>query len=154
MGVDNIPAEALKNDHVIAVIHKLCNMFYRSRKVPNVWANLLYVQYQNVQSVSPATHYPTEATGAYKVYCTLLNNRVTSWCEHKKLIFEGQNGFRRGRSTTDYLHLSSLTNIIETRKKMKTSTFCAFICFKKHTIQLTGKYYGKNLINLASVALY
>ena len=61
MGVDNIPAEALKNDHVIAVIHKLCNMCYRSRKVPNVWANLLYVQYQNVQPLSSATHYPTEA---------------------------------------------------------------------------------------------
>ena len=52
-----------------------------------------------------------------------------TWSEHNNLIYEGQNGFRKGRSTID--HISSLTQIIETRKKLKMSTFCAFIDFKK-----------------------
>ena len=65
----------------------------------------------------------------YKVYCSLLNDRIKTWSEDNKLIFEGQNGFRKGRSTID--HISSLTQIIETRKKLKLSTFCAFIDFKK-----------------------
>ena len=40
-----------------------------------------------------------------------------------------QNGFRKKRSTTD--HISSLVNLVDTRKKLKKSTFCAFIDFKK-----------------------
>ena len=52
-----------------------------------------------------------------------------AWSEPSNLIYEGQNGFRKGRSTID--HTSSLTQIIETRKKLKLSTFCAFIDFKK-----------------------
>ena len=54
---------------------------------------------------------------------------MCTWCEHNDILFEGQNGFRKGRSTKD--HLNSLTNIIETRKRMRKSTFCAFIDFKK-----------------------
>ena len=42
---------------------------------------------------------------------------------------EEQNGFRKGRSTVDYL--STLTSIIETRKLKKLSTFAAFIDFRK-----------------------
>ena len=49
-------------------------------------------------------------------------------CTNHKLVDE-QNGFRKGKSTTD--HISSLVNIIDTRKKLKKSTFCAFIDFKK-----------------------
>ncbi|WP_143558637.1 RNA-directed DNA polymerase, partial [Solemya velum gill symbiont] len=40
-----------------------------------------------------------------------------------------QNGFRKERSTVD--HLSSLSLIIETRKKKRLSTFTAFIDFRK-----------------------
>ncbi len=39
------------------------------------------------------------------------------------------NGFRKKRSTVD--HLSSLTNLVESRIKRKLSTFAAFIDFKK-----------------------
>ena len=65
----------------------------------------------------------------YKLYCSILNNRVGSWCEQNDKIVDEQNGFRKNRSTTD--HISSLTNIIETRKKLKLSTYCAFIDFRK-----------------------
>jgi len=45
------------------------------------------------------------------------------------LMHDEQNGFRRNRNTID--HLSSITNIIETRKLRKLSTFAAFVDFKK-----------------------
>ena len=45
------------------------------------------------------------------------------------MIVDEQNGFRKNRSTID--HVSTLTNIIESRKKRKLSTFCAFIIFRK-----------------------
>ena len=59
----------------------------------------------------------------------MLNSRASTWLDHNNIIVEGQNGFRKGRSTID--HISSLTNIIETRKKLRKPTFCAFIDFKK-----------------------
>ncbi len=61
----------------------------------------------------------------YKLYCFILNKRLSVWSEANSKIVDEQNGFRKHRSTID--HLSSLTHIIETRKKNKLSTFCAFI---------------------------
>lgn len=65
----------------------------------------------------------------YKIYCTILNNRSSKWAESNNILSDDQNGFRKGRSTTD--HVSFLTNIVETRKKQKLSTFCTFIDFRK-----------------------
>ena len=63
----------------------------------------------------------------YKLYCSVLNSRLSAWAEQEGKLVDEQNGFRRGRSTID--HLSSLTNIIDTRKRQKLSTFCVFIGF-------------------------
>ena len=65
----------------------------------------------------------------YKLYCSILNSRLSSWSDENHKLVDEQNGFRKGKSTTD--HISSLVNIIDTRKKLKKSTFCAFIDFKK-----------------------
>ena len=65
----------------------------------------------------------------YKLYCSVLNRRLSSWAEQNDKIVDEQNGFRKSRSTTDYI--LSLTSIIDTRKKVKKSTFCAFFDFKK-----------------------
>ena len=69
------------------------------------------------------------ASAMYKIYCNVLNSRLSKWVEENDKLVDEQNGFRKKRSTTD--HILSLCNIIETRKKMKKSTFCAFIDFKK-----------------------
>ena len=65
----------------------------------------------------------------YKLYCSILENRLSSWSEENNKIVDEQNGFRKGRSTID--HLSTVTNIVDTRKRLKKSTFCAFGDFKK-----------------------
>ena len=64
----------------------------------------------------------------YKVYCTILNERLVSWNKQQNIIVDEQNGFRK-KSTLD--HMKTLTSIIETRKKARKSTYCAFIDFKK-----------------------
>jgi hypothetical protein len=65
----------------------------------------------------------------YKCYSAILNDRMTIWSDSNSKLVDEQNGFRKKRSTID--QVSSLTNIIETRKKLKQSTFCAFIDFQK-----------------------
>ena len=71
----------------------------------------------------------TLAPSTYKLYCSILSRRLTTWAECLGKISDEQNGFRKGTSTID--QLSALTNIIETRQKKKLSTYCAFIDFKK-----------------------
>ena len=65
----------------------------------------------------------------YKLYSSIISNRLSLWAEKHGKIVDVQNGFRQKRSTID--HISSLTSIIKTRKKNKLSTFCAFIDFRK-----------------------
>ena len=70
------------------------------------------------------------ASSMYKLYCSVLNTRISSWCEENYKITDEQNGFRKNRSTID--HVATLTDIIDTRKqKRKLSTYCAFIDFRK-----------------------
>ncbi|XP_053376628.1 uncharacterized protein LOC128547607 [Mercenaria mercenaria] len=71
----------------------------------------------------------TLAPAMYKLYCSVLNNRLSEWLESNNLLCDEQNGFRRERGTID--HLSSLTSVIESRLKKKHATFVAYIDFKK-----------------------
>ena len=71
----------------------------------------------------------TLASAIYKLYCGILNTRLSTWAEAEGLLVDEQNAFRKGRSTID--HLSTLTNIIEHRKSKGLSTFATFIDFKK-----------------------
>ena len=64
-----------------------------------------------------------------KVYCSILNKRLSKWVENEHILSDCQYGFRRGRSTID--HLTSLTTIIECRKAQRKSTFAAFIDLRK-----------------------
>ena len=65
----------------------------------------------------------------YKLYCAILNKRLTKWVEENDKLVDEQNGFRKDRNTID--QVLSLTNLIETRQRKRLSTFCAFIDFKK-----------------------
>lgn len=71
----------------------------------------------------------TLANSMYKIYCHVLNERLTKWAEANHVVLDNQNGFRSQRSTID--QIMSLVNIIDTRKKNRLPTFCAFIDFKK-----------------------
>jgi hypothetical protein len=55
------------------------------------------------------------------------------WVDDNDLLTDEQNGFRKERSTVDQLY--SLTNIIEVRKKLRKSSFCAIT----HCVNLSFK---------------
>ena len=71
----------------------------------------------------------TLALSAYKLYCSILDNRLLTWLDTRDIIQDEQNNFRKSKSTID--HLSTLKSIIETRKLRKLSTFAVFVDFKK-----------------------
>ena len=54
---------------------------------------------------------------------------MSQWIDDNNGLAGEQHGFRKGRSTVD--QIASLTNIIDVRKTLRKSAFCAFIDFKK-----------------------
>ena len=69
------------------------------------------------------------AVSSYKLFCSVLNSRLNDWAEQNGAVVEEQNGFRTNRSCID--HIYSLVSIVDTRMRIKQSTFAAFIDFQK-----------------------
>lgn len=132
-GVDQIPSEVLKNHASVLVLHSLFNVCFETGQVPTTWSRSIInpiPKSGNKDKRDPMSYRGiTLASTMYKIYSSILNERIVKWTDDNDLIVEEQNGFRKKRSTVD--HISSLTNVIETRKKSKKSTFCAFIDFRK-----------------------
>ncbi len=70
----------------------------------------------------------TLASSVYKLYCSVLNTRLSTWAEVNQLPWWTE-WFEKGWSCID--HLSTLTSIIETQKQMRKITYTAFVDFSK-----------------------
>jgi len=64
-----------------------------------------------------------------KVFCGLLNERMTSLVESNNLLSEEQNGFRGDRRGTDNLFI--LNEVMETYRRKKKKMFCVFLDIEK-----------------------
>jgi hypothetical protein len=132
-GVDDIQVELYKNPSALNALTCIFNICYNSGKVPTMWSKGIITPIPKSSTFDPRDPLSyrgiTLAPTSYKIYCGVLNSRLTVKLDDLEYLNDEQNGFRKGRSTID--HLSTLTTIIETRKLRKASTFCAFIDFKK-----------------------
>ena len=156
-GVDEIPAEVLKNDSVVDMLLKFCNGCFDLGRVPTEWTrgiiNPIYkpgsdddrdpLNYRGITLISVPC----------KIYCSVLNARLTSWLEANDQLCDEQNGFRRGRSCED--HIYTLHTVVNDRKISRQSTYVSFIdlrkafdtvdrtmlWFKLHRTGVRGKFY-------------
>ena len=55
---------------------------------------------------------------------SILNNRVTQYCDLLNIIVDEQNSFRKERSCVDHTYI--LTSIIKNRMNKTLSTYCVF----------------------------
>ena len=77
-----------------------------------------------------------------KVFCAVLNNRLSDYLETNNLLVEEQNGFRQDRSCQD--HLFTVYNLVESRKLNGLQTFTCFIDFVRHLTPSHGTYSGRS----------
>ena len=121
-----IPVELYRNNLLLHVLHKLFNICFKFGKIPSVWCTKYLHLFQSVLHHRDPLSYRgiTLALSAYKLYCSILDNRLLTWLDTRDIIQDEQNNFRKSKSTID--HLSTLTSIIETRKRRKLSTFADF----------------------------
>ncbi|CAC5400853.1 unnamed protein product [Mytilus coruscus] len=149
-GIDLIQAELCKNISIISILQKLFNLCFSSGNVPNMWNKGIITPIPKCSTSDPRDPLSyrgiTLAPFAYKMYCSILNERLVKWLDEREIINDEQNGFMKGKSTID--HISTITSIIETRKKCKLSTYVAFIDFKKAYDSINRVFLFNKLENL------
>lgn len=132
-GIDSIPSEVLKNDTAIMLLHKLIGHVFEKGVVPDEW--LKGVISPVFKSGSKDVRDPMQYRGIVllctmnKIYCHILNARLSKWLDENNVLVDEQNGFRRMRSCID--HIFSLYSILQNRMLLKEDTFCCFIDAKK-----------------------
>ena len=132
-GVDGIPSDVFLNDTSVSFLHVLYYVFYASGVIPSDWGKGIINPIPRSNTADPRDPLSyrgiTLAPTTYKLYCSILNDRLDKWLTRNDVLVDEQNGFRKSRSTV--AHVSSLTKLLETRLKRKINTYAAFIDFKK-----------------------
>lgn len=149
-GIDQIPVDVLKNDLSVRVLCNIFNVCFNSGKIPKMWGKGIITPIPKCSTSDPRDPLSyrgiTLASCVYKLYCSILNDRLTYWLDCNNIINDEQNGFRKERSTID--HIGTLISIIENRKLNKLPTFTAFIDFKKAYDTVNRKLLFNKLGNL------
>ena len=132
-GIDELPAEILKCERLTDVLLKLFNKCFSTGLIPDIWKKGIInpIPKSSTADRRDPLNYRgiTLTSSVYKLYCNILNDRLSKWENSNNILLDNQNGFRKNRSTVD--HVMTITSIIETRKLNKKNTFAAFIDFRK-----------------------
>jgi len=122
---DKIIGQSESLNDYISFLHILYNVCFYSGCVPSEWSKVIISPIPKSTTADPRD--PLSYRGIalpcflYKLYCSILENRLSFWSEGNNKIIDEQNNFRKERSTID--HVSTLTNIVDIRKRLKKSTF-------------------------------
>jgi hypothetical protein len=112
-GVDNIQADVSCNQTCVLFLYISFNRCFSTELFPDVWNNVIInpIPKSNMSDNGDQLCYRgiALALAGYKLYCKLLNGRLSQWIDDNNGLVEEQNGFRKGRSTVD--QIASLTNI-------------------------------------------
>ena len=133
VGVDQISYEVLKNENAVKLMTYLFNMCFDYNLIPDVWTKAVIAPIYKGSPRDPRI--PMNYRGisllssVYKLFSSVLNNRLTEFIEYEQLIVEEQNGFRKGRACID--HVFSLTSVIHIEKGWGFQPFVASLICKK-----------------------
>ena len=133
VGPDMIPNEILKHDSISRLLLGFVNKCFIDNVIPSIWKTSIIAPIPKSSSKDPCV--PLNYRGisllscVYKLYTSLLNSRLTKYCENNNYLVDEQNGFRATRSCQDHIYV--LSSIIRNRKSQGHDTYCAFIDFKK-----------------------
>ena len=133
VGLDNLPYEIFKNNQSDKILVKLFNKIFDYGLTPSIWNMAIIKPIPKNSLADPRI--PLEYRGisllstVYKLFTSVLNNRIVGAAESNDIYADKQNGFRKKRSCED--HLFVLTSIIRNRKKERLPTYVAFVDFEK-----------------------
>ena len=132
-GSDQILNEYLIESSDILSSH-LCDMFNHILDYgifPEKWAEGIIVPLYKKGNVHDVNNYRgiTLLSCLAKLFTSILNRRISSFCKQNHTISDAQFGFRKGQSTVDALFV--LTNVVQKFINENKRLYCAFIDLKK-----------------------
>ena len=133
VGIDGIKNEVIKLASVHTLLTHLFNFCFKNSIVPTLWKTGIITPIP--KSGMKNIYLPLEYRGLTllstleKTYTSVLNARLTAYCDNQDLLHEEQAGFRKGYSCEDQVFL--LHNIIKMNQNVNKSTFCAFLDLRK-----------------------
>ena len=113
----------------------MINEVFMNESVPIEWSmGMIYPIHKSGDKVNPDNYRGiTLLSVVGKLYCTILNQRLMSWCELNGILVKEQGGFRKHRGTTELLYI--LNDVIRNRQHQKNPNnrrvFAAFIDIRK-----------------------
>ena len=141
-GVDCIPAEVLKNPTMVCALHSLYQMCFKNNLVPESWQRSIINPVPKsscVDARDPLQYRGISLTSSiYKIYCAILNSRLTTWTESNNIICDSQNGFRMGRKSQ---RKSTFATFIDLRKAYDRIDR-DLLSYKIRCFGINGQFYG------------
>ena len=132
-GPDQIPNEVLLTKKLNGFLTTFYSICFNYGLIPSIWQKAYIVPIPKSALKDP--HVPLNYRGisllssVYKIYTSILCNRLASFCDANNMLVDEQNGFRCGRSCSD--HLFTLSSIVRNRINQNQSTFAGFVDFRK-----------------------
>ena len=130
VGIDGFFNEIWKfgGDHVVDYLCKFYRLIFLHEQFPVEWARgLIFPLFKGGPEdfkLDPNKYRGiTLLSIVGKTYTSILNARVSDYCENNGILVDEQAGFRRNRSTVDQIYI--LTEVIKHRRP--NPTYCAFI---------------------------
>jgi hypothetical protein len=130
VGVDGIPIELIKlgGDAVTSALCRLLNLFLQYERTPLEWGRgevSPLLKKATLERRDPASYRPiTLLTHISKVYTSIINARLSDWCERKGLLHEGVGGFRAKRGATDQVYTLYTLCKLNARRERRRSYLC------------------------------
>ena len=149
-GIDGILNEFIKHslDLMLPLYLKLFNKILDTGELPEDWLTGLIIPiYKNKGSKEDADNYRgiTLLSCLGKLFTSILNHRLTEFCEKNLILKETQTGFRKGYSTLD--HIFVINNLIDIFKLKKKKLFCCFVDYTKAFDSIWREALWHKLIN-------
>ena len=132
-GQDMIIGKWVKNGVVTDFIFKFCEKCLELGQIPSAWRDGYIVPIPKGSSTGVPN--PSKFRGisvlsvVYKIFCTVVRNRLTEMAESNGLLCEEQNGFRKGRGCLD--NILMLTLLGSKYSKVGDGLRCGFIDLQK-----------------------
>ena len=108
-GIDNIPNEILKNQNTRLYLYYLFYVCFQNSIVPNLWSQAIICPVPKDKSkcmFNPLNYRGISLLPCIaKLYSSILNNRLTKYCDILDIIADEQNGFRKARSCLDHIYI-------------------------------------------------
>lgn len=151
-GPDGILNEMLKvgSPLILPYLQRAFNKILSSGIFPDQWRCSFLTPVHKRSDASVPSNYRGIAVGSNlaKLFCSILNNRLSSFCSKNNLIPNCQIGFKAKARTAD--HIITLKSIVNryVNKISKKYLFCAFIDFKCAFDTISRKFLIHKLFKL------